>query len=116
MAMLTVNGAAAPAPSAMKVTVFDVSSGASRNAAGNAVMDRSAVKRRLELAWPHLGSDELAALLQATDGFFEVAYPDPESGGVRSMQCYCSDRSAEIMRMSGGTPVWTGVKMIWTER
>jgi len=116
MAMLTVNGAAAPAPSAMKVTVLNVSSGASRNAAGNAVIDRSAMKRRLEISWAHLAGGELAALLQAMDGFFEVAYPDPESGGVRSMHCYCSDRSAEIMRMSGGQPVWTGVKMIWTER
>ena len=116
MAMLRVNGAAMPAPSAMKVTVFDVSSGASRNAAGNAVMDRTGVKRRLELAWACLGGDELSALLQAMNGFFAVSYPDPENGDVRSMSCYCSERSAEVMRMAEGKPVWTGVKMSWTER
>lgn len=80
MAMLSVNGAAIPAPSAMKAAIFDISSGVNRNAKGNAVVDRRAVKRRLELAWAHLEGDALARLLQAMDGFFTVSYPDPESG------------------------------------
>lgn len=116
MAMLRVNGAAMPAPSAMKVTVFDVSSGERRNAAGSAVMDRIAVKRRLELRWAHLRGEQLSALLQAMDGFFEVTYPDPQDGAIRSATCFCSERSADMLRMQEGEPLWIEVKMTWTER
>lgn len=116
MAMLTVNGAAMPAPSTMKVTVFDVSSGEKRSAAGCAVMDRIAVKRRLELRWAHMTAAQLSALLQALDGYFEVTYPDPQDGAIRSATCYCSDRSAEMLRMEGREPLWIEVKMTWTER
>ena len=63
MAMLKVNGAAAPAPAVMKVTVFDVTNGAGRNAAGRTVLDRVGVKRRLDLRWAHLRGAELTALL-----------------------------------------------------
>lgn len=116
MAMLRVNGAAILAPSAMKAAIFDISSGVNRNAKGNAVVDRRAVKRRLELAWAHLEGEALAQLLQAMDGFFTVSYPDPESGAAREMCCYCSERSVEMLRMDADRPIWIGVKMTWTER
>ena len=118
MPMLMVNGAAAPAPSSMKVEILDVSSGIRRSADGSAVADRSAVKRRLKLAWKRMDGEALAALLQATAGqsFFEAAYPDPWAGGMRTIQCYCGDRAAGILRMEGGKPIWTDVEMIWTER
>lgn len=116
MAMLTVNGSAIPAPSRMSVAVFDVSSGVSRTASGGAVIDRTAVKRRLELSWAHIDGNALSVLLGQLGGFFDVAYPDPQSGNMRSMQCYCSEKIAGILRMSDAGPVWTDVKMIWTER
>lgn len=118
MAMLTVNGTAAPAPAAMKVTVFDVTNGAGRNAAGGAILDRVGVKRRLDLRWARLEGAELKALLQAVGGarFFTAAYPDPESGAQREMECSCGDRCAGVLRMEGGKPVWVDVEMCWTER
>lgn len=116
MAMLSVNGRAIDAPSALSVAVFDVSAGVSRNAAGNAVMDRTAVKRRLEISWAHLRGEALAALLDQIGGFFDVVYPDPLSGEARSMQCYCGEKIAGILRMDAGEPLWTDVKMTWTER
>ena len=116
MGMLMVNGAAVPAPTALTATVFDVASNVSRNAAGNAVMDLQAVKRKLELSWAHMDGAALATLLEAMNGFFEVDYPDPQSGEQRRMTCYCSERVAGILRMANGTPVWTDVKMSWTER
>lgn len=116
MAMLTVNGAAVSAPSAMQVAVFDVASDPRRNAAGGAVLDRIAVKRRLEISWAQMDEHEFSALLQAVNGFFEAAYPDPESGQMRSISCYCSEKSAQILRMQDGRPLWTRIKMTWTER
>lgn len=118
MAMLKVNGADMPPPSAMKVTIFDVSSAVERNASGNAVVDRVAVKRRLDLKWAHLGADNLQLLLQAIggNGFFTASYPDPQTGSARTMECYCGDRATGVLRMVDGVPLWTNVEMTWTER
>ena len=117
MAVLKVNGAAVPAPSEMKIAVFDVGSGVSRSASGLAVFDRTGVKRRLELKWNHMDSAALCALLEACgSGFFHVEYPDPQLGGARGMDCCCGDRVTGILRMVNGAPLWKNVEMTWTER
>ena len=118
MAVLFVNGQAVPSPSSMKVTVFDVSSTADRNASGNVVIDRVGIKRKLELSWAHLSGDELSRLLTAVgqDVFFAVEYPDPVTGGMNSIVCYAGDRSSGVLRMEGGVPVWTKIEMNWIER
>lgn len=118
MAMLTVNGAAVPSPSEMKVTIFETSSAVVRNAAGSVVLDCMGSKRALALRWAHMRGEDLAALLERVGqgGFFEVTYPDPESGAARTMICYASNRTSGILRMEAGAPVWTNVEMTWTER
>jgi len=118
MAVLMVNGAAMPTPAAMKINIFDVSSTADRNASGNVVIDRVGTKRKLELRWAHLEPDQLQALLAAVNAqvFFTAEYPDPQTGGMRAMTCYCGDRAVGVLRMEGGRPVWTDVEMNWIER
>lgn len=116
MGMLKVNGVEIDAPTGLKATLFDVGAEVSRNAAGNAVMDVCAEKRKLELHWAHMDAAALAALLEAMNGFFEADYPDPQSGAVRRMICYCSERTAGVLRMVNGAPLWTDIKMVWTER
>lgn len=117
MAMLMVNGAAVPAPSTMRLTLFDLSSAQERNAAGELVLDRVAVKRRIDLSWARIGSAALASLLAAMNGgFFQASYPDPATGEMRSMTCCCADRTAGVLRMEDGAAVWTNVEMSWTEK
>lgn len=116
MAMLIVNGANMPAPSGLHVSIADTSGGVTRSASGRAVLDRSVLKRRLDLNWAHLSGAELALLLQETQGFFTVRYPDPMTGSERSMQCCCGEKTTGMLRMQDGRPVWTDVKMSWTER
>jgi len=118
MAMLKINGADMPAPSQMKVTIFDVSSAQERSAAGEIVMDRVAVKRRLDLSWASLRGSELAVILNAVtqEPFFEASYPDPATGDMRSMNCLCGERTTGVLRMEGGAPLWTNVEMTWTEK
>lgn len=117
MAMLLVNGAAVPAPSAMKIALFDVSSAQERNAAGALVMDRVAVKRRIDLSWARLEGDAFRVLLAAVgNGFFQVSCPDPQTGEMCSMTCCCSERTADILRMENGEAIWTNVEMSWTEK
>ena len=118
MAMLKIGGADMPAPSSMKIALFDVSSGQERSASGEIIMDRVAVKRKLDLSWAFLSGAELARLLNAvTDSaFFEAAYPDPATGEMRSMICCCGEKTTGVLRMEGGEALWTNVEMTWTEK
>ena len=118
MAVIRINGAAMPTPSTMKVNIFDVSATADRSASGKMIIDRVGTKRKLELTWAHLTADELSRLLSAVgeETFFTAAYPDPQTGGVRTMSCYCGDRATGVLRMENGSPVWTDVEMNWIER
>lgn len=115
--MLKINGSAAPSPSAMQLAIEDVSPAVERSAAGDAVRDFAGTKRRLKLRWAHLTGAQLSALLGAVDGaFFDVDFPDPQTGGTARMRCWCAARSMGVLRMQGGAPVWTDVEMEWMER
>ena len=115
--MLWVNGARIHTPSKYTVSIFDVSSSASRNAAGEMMIDRVGVKRKLEMEWPALTNDQTATLLSAvTDIFFNVTYPDPLTGVDRTIECYVGDRTAPVRAYKKGVPVWVGLKMNWIER
>lgn len=115
--MLEINGAAVPAPSSMKLTLYDVGATETRNAAGGIVVDRMGVKRKLDLKWNYLDASALAALMEqmGTGVFFSVRYPDVQSG-MRQMECCCSEKSAGMLRMRNGVPEWVDVQMCWTER
>lgn len=116
--MLTVNGANLPAPSAMKVSIFNVGAQAGRTASGRAVVDRVGVKRKIELKWAHLGASDMQSLLAAigSDTFFSAVYPDPATGAARTMQCYCEEKKTGILRMADGAPVWIDAELTLIER
>ncbi len=115
--MLKINGAAAPSPSALTVSLEDISGAAERSAAGSAVRDYAGAKRRLKLRWAHLTGLQLRAILQAVDAcFFNVNYPDPLTGALATVQCWCAARSMGMLRMQDGAPVWTDIEMEWVEK
>ena len=70
------------------------------------------------MTWAHLTPAQLSQLLQAvgTDVFFTAGYPDPQTAQMRTMTCYCGDRTGGVLRMVGGAPVWTNIEMNWIER
>ena len=117
MAVLTVNGAEMPSPSELRVKIFDVGSSGERTASGRLAVDRVAVKRALTLRWAALSTEEMSRLLGAVGAsvFFEAEYPDPEVGS-RAMICRCEERTAGVLRMENGAPVWKNIEMTWTER
>ena len=116
MAVLKVNGVPIRSPSALKVTVFEVGSGQVRSASGGLVSDCVALKRRIELKWTFMQSDELGALLNAVSGgAFSAEYPDPMAG-TREAQFRCGEAVTGVLRVADGVPVWTDVSMEWMER
>lgn len=117
MAVLTVNGAPAPTPSEMKVTLFEVGSGDIRSASGMLVRDVTAVKRRLTLRWASLSPEQLRDLLNQVSGtFFQAEYPDPVVPQLRSATFRAGDAAMGVLKIVDGAPVWTDVTMEWTER
>jgi len=114
--MLTISGQPVPAPGRMRLELTDVGAGR-RNALGEQVMDRVAVKRRLSLGWARLTGAELELVFGLAGGacvFFEVMYPD--GGQARTMTAYAESRDSSLLSCEDGAPVWTDVKLVLRER
>jgi hypothetical protein len=115
--MISVNGAAISSPSKMSVGIYDVSRSADRNAEGDILIDRVAVKRKLECEWPPLSNAAMSTLLSAvTSVFFTVTYPDPQDGTDKTITCYVGDRTAPVLKYTAGVPYWEGLRMNFIER
>jgi hypothetical protein len=115
--MIDINGTTIATPKKCSIGVFDISSAAARNAAGDTVIDRVAVKRKLDLEWGPLTNAAISVLLTAVAAqYFSVAYPDPVTGAAKTIVCYVSERTAPILKYTGATPMWESLKMTLTER
>nr|DAW12933.1 MAG TPA: hypothetical protein [Caudoviricetes sp.] len=113
---LIINGVTIVAPKSFKVTISDVDGETGRNARGDMVRDRVAVKRKLECEWGLLSQAEMSALLTAVKSeFFTVSYPDPEVGIV-SRTFYVGDRSAPAYSWANNLKPWSGLSMNFVER
>lgn len=79
--MININGSEIKIPKSFQVTVSDIDGESNRNAQGELLRDRVAVKRKLECEWPPLNATDCSTLLKAVqDVFFDVTYPDPLEG------------------------------------
>ena len=115
--MIKVNGTLIKTPKSFVPGIYDVSKTADRNAEGTILIDRVAVKRKLEMEWGALTNSEISAILsKVTSVFFTVEYPDPETGGNRTITCYVGDRTAPVHKYTGSTPMWEGLKMNFIEQ
>ena len=114
--MLKVNGTTIKTPKRMAIGIYDVSKSADRNAQGDILIDRVAVKRKVECEWGALTNAEMSALLSAcTAVFFSVTFPDPQTGGDKTITCYVGDRTAPVYKYNS-TPLWEGLKMNFIEK
>lgn len=115
--MITVNGITIKTPQTLAVGIYDVAKNADRNAEGTILIDRVAVKRKLEMEWPALTNAEMSTLLSAvTDVFFSVTYLDPQTGANKTITCYVGDRTAPMLMLRSGVPLWEGLKMNFIEQ
>jgi len=115
--MLKINGVAIAAPSVFQVDIADIDGETRRNARGDLIRDRVAVKRKLNCEWPPLTMGEISTLLQAVkDVFFQVTYPDPMTGRTETKTFYVGDRSMPLLLVKGGQYLWKGLKMNFIEK
>lgn len=114
--MIKIDGTAIPTPSGYQVSVMDISK-TERNARGQMIIERVAVKRKLELSWAHLAGADLQQVLRlAGSVFLTVEYPDPEDGAPRSGTFYVEDRSVAAMDYLDGQTRWKDVGLSLVER
>lgn len=114
--MLKINGVAIATPKTFEVTINDLDGESNRNANGDLIRDRIAIKRKLNLEWGLLSQTETSKLLKSVkDVFFDVTYPDPMDGIVtRTM--YVGDRASPAYSYIKGEIKWGGIKFNLIER
>lgn len=117
--MLKINGVDIATPKTFKVNISDLDGESNRNAKGDLIRDRIAVKRKLECEWPPLKMSEISALLKAVqDVYFTVNYPDPMEGAFSTRTFYVGDRTAPIYWLDtvSGEYLWQGLSMNFIEK
>lgn len=114
--MISINGVKIATPKTYEATVSDLDGESNRNANGELIRDRIAVKRKLNLEWPPLSQSEIAPILNAVSGaFFTVTFPDPQLGMVTKTM-YVGDRIAPAYQYINGEVKWQGLKMNFIEK
>ena len=115
--MLKINGILIkPTPQEMQVMINDVDGESTRNARGDMVRDRIAVKRKISLKFPPLTDSQIQTILNATSNeFFTVEYPDPVLG-ITTKTFYVGDRTAPIYSRHKNFCYWTDLSFNLIER
>lgn len=115
--MLTINGVRVASPKEMSVDIEDYDSeNSERNTSGELMRDRIAVKRKISLDWPALTQAEISRILSAVSPvFFPVTYLDPRDG-QSTRTFYAGTRSAPVLRVKNGVPLWEGLKFNLIEK
>lgn len=114
--MLSINGVAIATPKVFEVAVSDLDGESNRNANGELIRDRIAVKRKINLEWCPLTQAEIQTLLNAVSSvFFTVTFPDPMSGMITKTM-YVGDRTAPAYQYVNDEVKWQGLKMNFIEK
>lgn len=117
MSIIQINGADIPAPLPFTVTISDQDLNSDTDANAELHRNRVAVKRKIDLEWGALTWSEISKLLKAIkDVFFEVTYPDPETGEYETKTMYVGDRSAPTCVVEDGEIYWLGLKANLVEK
>lgn len=116
--MIRINNVKMPSPTDFSVTISDISSNDSkRNARGDMLIDRIATKRKIEMSWDFISLEDMSLTLKLVkDIFFTVEYPDPEEGKFMTRTFYVGDRTAPMLDIINGKPMWKNVKFNLIER
>lgn len=114
---MKINGTKIKAPSEYSVSISDLDGETHRNAKGQMIRDRVAVKRKIECSWNMLTIEEMKTLLNAVkDEFFSCTYLDPMTGTEQTKTFYVGDRTSPIYSFVDGIEYWKSLKMNFVEK
>jgi hypothetical protein len=111
--MIKINGVDIATPKTFTVEINDIDGDTERNAQGDLIRDRIAVKQKIQLDWGPLTNAQISVLLKAVkDVFFDVTYPDPYAGTNSTKNMYVGARTAPMYKNG----LWESLKMSFIER
>lgn len=114
--MLKVNGVAVATPKTFQSTISDLDGESNRNANGDLIRDRIAIKREISLQWGPLTQQEISKILNAvSEVFFAVEFHDPQLG-VITRTMYVGDRKSPAYSCIDGVVKWEDLKMNFIEK
>ncbi|MDU3412631.1 DUF6711 family protein [Clostridium sp.] len=114
--MIKINGVAIATPKVFEATVSDIDGETNRNANGELIRDRVAVKRKINLEWGTLEQSEMSKILNAVSNvFFTVEFPDPQLGLITKTM-YVGDRTSPAYSYIDNKIKWQGLKMNFIEK
>ncbi|WP_394898941.1 DUF6711 family protein [Clostridium paraputrificum] len=114
--MIKINGVAIATPKVFEATVSDIDGESNRNAKGELIRDRVAVKRKINLEWGTLEQSEMSKILNAVSSvFFTVEFPDPQLGLITKTM-YVGDRTSPAYSYIDNKIKWQGLKMNLVEK
>lgn len=115
--MIQINGVEIAAPKSFQFSLNDIDGETNRNAKGEMIRDRIAVKRKLELEWGPLTMSECSAILKAVQSeYFSVTYPDALEGKMLTKTMYVGDRTSPMYTFKNDKAYWTSLKMNFIEK
>lgn len=114
--MISINDTSLPTPASLSVHVTMQTGSVHYNALGQMLLDGRKEKRKVEIGWARLGSQELTALSSLlTGGFITLSYPDPLAG-QREMEGLVTEKDARVWRFENNQAAWADVKLTVEER
>lgn len=118
MSILQINGADIPAPKTCKIGISDQDLNSDTDSNGNLHRNRIAIKRKISNEWGPLTWSEISNILTSIKGvFFNVTYPDPQTGKYETKKMYVGDRTAPIATMQeNGSIMWEGLTADFVEK
>lgn len=114
--MIKINGVSVKSPKVFDVTINDLDGESERNARGDVMRDRIAVKRTMKCEWGPLTQDQISEILAASyDVFFTLEYPDPLLG-IATKTVYAGNRTSPVMIKRNGQIMWENLSVTFVER
>lgn len=118
MTILKINGVEITAPQTCKIGIADQDLNSDTDANAELHRNRVAVKRKIVNEWGPLTWTEISKILTSIkDVFFDVTYPDPETGKYETKRMYVGDRTAPIVLIQeDGSIIWEGLTADFVEK
>lgn len=118
MSILQINGADIPAPKICKVGISDQDLNSDTDSNGNLHRNRVTIKRKISNEWGPLTWPEISKILTSIkDVFFNVTYPDPQTGKFETKKMYVGDRTVPIaVLQEDGSIIWEGLTADFVEK